>query len=315
MKILIAEDDVVSAKLLEVSLKQWGHQVTVAFDGKQALTEYTRSAYDVVVTDWMMPEIDGIELAKQIREVRGREYPWVILLTTKVFKDNYVNAMESGIDDFLTKPLDRELLRVRLFVAARVQKARRQVAELSRLLPICMHCKAVKSSPEDGWRRVEEFLSKHSDVSHGYCPDCYWDKSVSPDLGAFLHERGRPPAPAPDVAVDQSALAALEEFDRKRVPGIAEDARIGFRELAVSRMKADIDAASMGTRLTPLVIARYRQAADALGATRLASLFEKLGSHPYESAALVRAELARVLRALFPSESPPPPPDTTSSPT
>lgn len=300
MKILIAEDDPVSAKLLELSLKQWGHQVVVAFDGRQALDEYAKCPYDVVITDWMMPVMDGIALAKGIREVRGREYPWVILLTTKVFKDNYVNAMESGIDDFLTKPLDRELLRVRLFVALRVQKARKQVAELSRLIPICMHCKAVKASPEDGWRRVEEFLSKHSDISHGYCPDCYWDKSVSPDLGAFLHQRGPAKPMSAGSVVDESMLEALDEFDRSKLPGIAEDARIAFRELATTRMRADIDAASMGTRVPALTIARYRQASDALGAVRLAGLFDKLGSAPYETAPIIRSELARVLDALFP---------------
>ena len=297
MKILIAEDDAVSAKLLELSLKSWGHEVVVTSDGKRALQAYVKETFDVVVTDWMMPEMHGLELARAIREVRNRDYPWVILVTTKVFKDNYASAMEAGIDDFLTKPLDRELLRVRLVVADRVHRARKQVAEISRLLPICMHCKAVKATPEEGWKRVEEFLSKHSDVSHGYCPDCYWDKSIGPDLGAFLRARG--PASDLDAPVDARALAALDQFDQT-IPGIAADARTAFRELGAGRMKTDIEAASMGVRPEPCVTARYRQAADALGAARLARLFAQMGTDPYETAPAVRTELGRVLKVLFP---------------
>jgi len=300
MKILVAEDDLVSAKLLELTLRQWGHEVTVAADGAKALAEYIRSAYDVVITDWMMPELDGLELARSIRDMRHREYPWVILLTTKTFKDNYSRAMEAGVDDFLTKPLDRELLRVRLTVAARVQRARKQVADLSRLLPICMHCKAVKATPEEGWRRVEEFLSKHSDVSHGFCPDCYWDKSVEPDLSPFLETR---PQPAnADVPVCAATLAALDEFDRTNVPGIALDARIAFQELVNARMQNDLDAAAMGGRLPPATIARYRKSAAALGAVRLAGLFDRLGVNPFEAAPAVRVELVHVLAALFPRD-------------
>lgn len=298
MKVLVAEDDPVSAKLLEMSLKQWGFEVRVAGNGEAAKAEYARSPFDVVVTDWMMPEVDGVELTRWIRTVRGRDYPWVVMLTTKVFKDNYAKAMEAGVDDFLMKPLDRELLRVRLLVAARVQRARRQVEELSRVLPICMHCKSVKPVEERAWQRIEEYLSTHTDVSHGFCPECYWDKSVAPDLHGFLKTRATLRMDAP---VDAAAALALDEYDRGTLPGIAADARGAFRELVRAKMSADLDTLASGGRVAAPVLARYREAADAIGAGRLRAMLEKLMLAPGSALAPAAiSELSRVMDAIFP---------------
>ena len=299
MKVLVAEDDPVSAKLLEMSLKQWGFEVRVAADGAKAKEEYARSPFDVVVTDWMMPQVDGIELVRWMRGVRGRDYPWVVLLTTKVFRDNYAKAMEAGVDDFLMKPLDRELLRIRLFVAARVQRARRQVEELSRVLPICMHCKSVKPVDERAWQRIEEYLATHVDVSHGFCPECYWDKSVAPDLRAFVESRGELRQDAP---IDVAGALALDEYDRVTLPGIAADARAAFRELVKTKMAADLDVLASGGRVAAPVLARYREAADAVAAGRLKPLLEKLMMSPgCGLAPAAVSELACVMEALFPS--------------
>src|SRR5436190_22272095 len=117
MKVLIAEDDAISRRLLQSYLTRWEHEVAVAENGAQAWSLFETGEYPLVITDWMMPEMDGLELVRRIRagdsersERRGG-YSYVILLTAKSQKEDLVEGMEAGADDFLTKPFDRDELR------------------------------------------------------------------------------------------------------------------------------------------------------------------------------------------------------------
>lgn len=129
MKILIAEDDVVSRRLLQSHLRKWGYEVTTAQDGAEAWRLFEGGSFPMVITDWMMPELDGPRLIRRIRSSQQPGYIYAILLTAKSQKGDLVEGMEAGADDFLTKPFDREELRVRLRAGERIIRLEHNLRE------------------------------------------------------------------------------------------------------------------------------------------------------------------------------------------
>ena len=138
MKILIAEDDAVSRMILRRSVERFGHECLVAGDGEEAWDLYREnSEVDVIISDWMMPGMDGLELCRTVRgEVRDG-YTYFIFLTALGDKEHLLMGLEAGADDYLSKPLDRDELQVRLISAYRVTQLHRRLAiqneELERL--------------------------------------------------------------------------------------------------------------------------------------------------------------------------------------
>jgi two-component system, cell cycle response regulator len=140
MKILIAEDDAVSMLILETAVKRLGHTALVARDGIRAHTVLLEHAPDIVISDWMMPGIDGVELCRRLRANEagsGGEYTYFIFMTALGGKQHFLEGMQAGADDYLTKPIDMDELEARLLAASRVtslhRKLSRQNAELERL--------------------------------------------------------------------------------------------------------------------------------------------------------------------------------------
>jgi len=175
MKILIAEDDPVASRILRLTLEQVGHEVVVVSDGAAAWDRFSTEPFSAVVSDWMMPEVDGLQLCRRIRERVDRDYTYFILLTANhARRENLTQAMEAGIDDFLQKPLDREAIWMRLRVAERILGFTRQIRQLGELLPICSFCKKIR---DDGtyWKQFESYIQEHtgSAFSHGVCPECF----------------------------------------------------------------------------------------------------------------------------------------------
>jgi two-component system, cell cycle response regulator len=120
MKILIAEDDTTSRLLFSATLKKLGHNVTAVEDGRKAWDAWRQDDYPLLISDWMMPDIDGLELCRMVREEHSLQYTYVILLTAMDSKGSYLEGMDAGADDFITKPFDEELLAARLRVAERI---------------------------------------------------------------------------------------------------------------------------------------------------------------------------------------------------
>ncbi len=188
MKILIAEDDSVSRRLLQAALVKWGYDVTVTADGRAAW-EVLQSADPprLLILDWLMPEMDGIEVCREVRRTEALKSAYIILLTSRGSKEDLIQGLEGGADDYVTKPFDHGELRARVQVGARVvglqhtlaqrvqelEEAINSVKTLQGLLPICCYCKKIR---DDGnyWHRVESYISGHANVrfSHGICPDC-----------------------------------------------------------------------------------------------------------------------------------------------
>ncbi len=120
MKVLIAEDEAMSRRLLQSYLERWGHEVVAAQNGAEAWNLFATGEFSIVISDWIMPEMDGVELIRRIRACQRPAYVYAILVTSKSQKEDLVEGMEAGADDFVTKPFDRDELRVRLRAGQRV---------------------------------------------------------------------------------------------------------------------------------------------------------------------------------------------------
>lgn len=173
MNILIAEDDFVSRRILEATLATLGFAFTSVADGEQAWDALQRAACPILITDYHMPKLNGFELTRRLRAARQPHYTYVILLTVLGGKTNHLAAIEAGVDDFLTKPFDADLLRARLHVAERIVGLRQHVKRLEGLLPICAGCKKIRDE-RDEWNQIESYISKRTETrfSHGLCPEC-----------------------------------------------------------------------------------------------------------------------------------------------
>ncbi len=120
MRVLVVEDDCVSAEILANALKAFGFEVTIAGNGREAFKLIRTGQYRLVVSDWDMPEMNGIELCRKIRQRQGSAYIYVILVTSFNQVENVVEGLDAGADDFLTKPFQPEELRVRLRTGQRI---------------------------------------------------------------------------------------------------------------------------------------------------------------------------------------------------
>ena len=121
MKILIADDSIVSRHLLEATLRKWGYEVMVACDGAEALELLQREdAPSLIILDWMMPGMTGVEVCRRIRERDSEPYTYILLLTSKSQKEDLIEGMDAGADDYITKPFDQNELQVRLRAGTRL---------------------------------------------------------------------------------------------------------------------------------------------------------------------------------------------------
>jgi phosphoserine phosphatase RsbU/P len=203
VKILIAEDDPVSCYVLETTLSKWGYEVAVTHDGEEALDGLlAEGAPQLAILDWMMPNLDGLEVCRRLRERAEKQSTYVILLTAKTEKKDVVAGLEVGADDYITKPFDRSELRARVRVGARMielqqalaarvgelQEALASVKQLQGILPICSHCKKVRDD-RNYWQQVESYVSSHTDAqfSHSICPDCF-ERYTKPQLEALKQQ-------------------------------------------------------------------------------------------------------------------------------
>jgi len=153
MKILLAEDNDTVRMVLRAAVSGWGHEIVECADGTQAWESLQRSdAPRLAVLDWMMPGVDGPEICRRLRKSPGAEAVYVILLTRKDRREDIVEGLDAGANDYVTKPFDHDELRARLMVGVRI--------------------------------------GRHSEAqfSHSICPECY-EKIVKPELN---RHRARP---------------------------------------------------------------------------------------------------------------------------
>lgn len=210
MRVLIAEDDIVSRRVLEGALKRWNYEVIVTGDGAAALAGMSApDAPSLAVLDWMMPELDGPEVCRRLRAMNAPRPPYIILLTAKDHKADVVVGLDAGADDYMIKPFDMDELRARLRVGERVlalqeglaakvtelETALGQVKELQGLLPICSYCKKIRDD-QNYWQQVDTYIVEHSRAkfSHGICPECI-HSIIEPQLATMEAQRRNPTSP------------------------------------------------------------------------------------------------------------------------
>ena len=133
IKVLIAEDNAVSAKILQKNINDWGYEVILAKDGKEAWSNLQNERIKLAVLDWMMPEINGIQLCQKIRENdhQGKEqdYTYIILLSAKDEQKDLIQGLSAGADDYITKPFNHLELKARLKTGKRIIDLQRQLQE------------------------------------------------------------------------------------------------------------------------------------------------------------------------------------------
>src|SRR6059036_1510008 len=211
MKILIAEDDPVSRRVLEATLTRWGYEVTTTSNGSEAWEALAAAqAPRLAILDWMMPGLDGPEICRRARQHPSPRPLHLILLTARGRKEDVITGLQAGANDYVTKPFDHEELRARVQVGVRIielqtvlaervadlEEALARVRQLRGLLPICSYCKKIRDD-QNYWQQVEQYVSTHTDVqfSHGICPDCY-SKVVEPQLDAAMRGQASAQDPA-----------------------------------------------------------------------------------------------------------------------
>lgn len=183
IKILAVEDDAVSRRVLGQALKRLGYEVELASDGEEAWEKLQVDPMRIVVSDWMMPKMDGLELCRKIRERANENYVYFVLLTgLDATEKNQREAADAGVDDFLTKPLNRNELWMRLRVAGRILNYTKQLQQLEQLMPICSYCKKIRDD-KNYWQQIEGYINERtgSEFSHSVCPDCY-QRVIVPEL-------------------------------------------------------------------------------------------------------------------------------------
>lgn len=189
MRILLAEDDAASRTVLCRQLKSLGHEVLAAADGAQAWELFEREEPELVITDWVMPELDGASLCRKIRDARRDRYTFIMILTAIEKSTGYIDGMAAGADDYATKPCDIEELAVRIHVAERILALQRERDTLHELLPLCSRCNRIRSDQGE-WEQVESYVTRMSKAqfSHGVCPDCF-EKRMKPQIEHWMRRR------------------------------------------------------------------------------------------------------------------------------
>jgi len=188
VRVLIAEADPTTRLMLAAVLRKTGHEAVPAADGAQAWAIMRRpDAPLLAIIDWMMPEVDGLEVCRRVRARETDQPPYILMLTTRGEKSDIIAGLAAGANDYLSKPFDPGELRARVEVgrrmvelearleakAAELRDALDHIRTLEGVLPICMHCKRIRDEG-GGWSPIEAYVTAHSEAtfSHGICPAC-----------------------------------------------------------------------------------------------------------------------------------------------
>ncbi|MBD3179514.1 MAG: response regulator [Candidatus Latescibacteria bacterium] len=188
MRILIAEDDKITRKILEKILTDAGHEVIATSDGREAMEELKRDdAPRLAILDWIMPEMNGVDVCSAIRDIESKEGNYLILLTSRKEKGDIIAGLDAGADDYITKPFENEELMARIRTGERVinlqkvlndkieelQNTLDHVKTLQGIIPICSNCHKIRTDDES-WQKIDNYLEEHTEVklSHSLCEKC-----------------------------------------------------------------------------------------------------------------------------------------------
>lgn len=180
LQILVVDDSPVYRKLVEHALEGNPYSLTFAKSGSEALDLFARNLPAIVITDWMMPDLSGLDLCQRLRADVHRGYTYIILLTSIAEKDNVVKGLAAGADDYLTKPFDPGELLARIGVGRRIIDLHRQIDAKNKLLEELAHSDSLTGLPNR--RAIEDWAARQlrGAARHGFP---YW--VVLADLDSF----------------------------------------------------------------------------------------------------------------------------------
>ena len=228
MNILIAEDDAISRRRLKHFLEKWEYTVQEASDGLDALEKFLSGGYDLIISDWMMPEMDGIELVSNIRS-QGQDKPFVytILLTSRGDKDDVVKALaDVGVDDYIVKPFEPDELRARVGVGVRTVKLERTLREYGQGLEkiVRKQTRKIRQTQEETIIRLLTALESRDEETGGHvrriglfsahlAQAAGWTRERVDDirLAAPMHDIGK--IGVPDAILQKNGKLTVDEFE------------------------------------------------------------------------------------------------------
>jgi diguanylate cyclase (GGDEF)-like protein len=191
-QVLVVDDSPVHRKLVEQALEDASYSLLFAKSGMEALELYRKHAPEIVLTDWMMPDLSGLELCEKIRADSRRGYTYIIVLTAKTEKNNVVKGLSAGADDYLTKPFDNGELLARIGVGCRTVDLHREIAAKNLQLEEMAHTDSLTCLPNR--RALEDWAIRQlrGAARHGFP---LWVVHVDLDLfkdinDSFGHDAG-----------------------------------------------------------------------------------------------------------------------------
>jgi two-component system, cell cycle response regulator len=301
LRVLIAEDEIISRRILQRAVEQCGYECRVASDGRDAWEQFQQAEVDVIISDWLMPGLDGVDLCQLVRQHAEAPYTYFILLTALDDKAHLLEGMRAGADDYLAKPFDYEELEARLLAGGRVIALHRQLAqqnarlaELNRAL-----AETARTDPLTGLgnrRRLWEDLQNLHGQAERY-EQLYAVALCDVDhFKAFNDRYGHPAGDEALRRVAQALAAACRSADRAYRYGGEEflvvlpgQSRVGAA-VAMNRMRQAVEALAIphegntppGVLTLSVGIAAVepslRESAETLLATADAALYQAKGT-------------------------------------
>ena len=171
--ILIVDDSALNLQVIGLKLKTAGYNIVAAQSGKEALEIAKKEAFDLILLDIMMPDMDGIEVCRLLKEQELTQKIPIIFLTAKSDTIDIIAGFKAGCVDYVPKSFSTEELLARVRAHVELKKAREEIISLKGMLPICAHCKKIRDD-RGYWENIENYLCTHTEVSftHGICPEC-----------------------------------------------------------------------------------------------------------------------------------------------
>ena len=184
MRVLVVDDDAVLRMVVTAGLKALKHEVVAVDGGTKAWELLKQDHFPVMVTDWAMPDMNGIQLTQTLRAAPRPHYTYVIMLTGHGTREDFLTGVRAGVDAFLVKPLDGAMLEAQLSIAARIVNLQEHAAQLESIMTVCSYCKRVRDEKE--WMPMEQYIKNEFKTlpSHTFCPSCFAEK-VEPEMKAL----------------------------------------------------------------------------------------------------------------------------------
>ncbi len=223
MKILVAEDNPVIAELLNKTLTKDGHRVVLADNGQKAWELFKEQRFKMVISDWMMPEMDGITLCNKIRAEKLSHYVYIILQTTRDQLPDTLKGFKAGVDDYISKPYHPEEIRARVRSGLRIIELEQKVLE-----------------------EKNEILKKHKELEESYMDIIRLLSSLiemlNPVLGEYMKHAGR-------LSRETAEALGLEKelADQIEIAGLFHDiGLLGLPELMLLKDEIEMDKTELG---------------------------------------------------------------------